>query len=116
LVCCLFQSGGREALSFGNKHAKYFMVGSCQWSNLYPLFCIHAQPIAIQFDNQFPRQRRSHSVCRNQISASGLKSATPDGSLQESTNEQTFPGRKKLLMENYFGLNLTIRLLVESNQ
>lgn len=84
------KSGGREALSFGNKHAKYFMVGSCQWSNLYPLFCIHAQPIAIQFDNQFPRQRRSHSVCRNQISASGLKSATPDGSLQESTNEQTF--------------------------
>ena len=92
------------------------MVGSCQWSNLYPLFCIRAQPTAIQFGNQFPWQRRSHPICRNQTSASTLKSEVPDGSVQESTNQATLLGRKKLLMEVYFALNLTICLFVESNQ
>ena len=92
------------------------MVGSCQWSNLYPLFCIRAQPNAIQFGNQFPWQRRSHPICRNQTSASALKSVAPDGSVQESTNQPTFLGRKKLLMEVYFALNLTLCLFVESSQ
>ena len=92
------------------------MVGSCQWSNLYPLFCIRAQPNAIQFGNQFPWQRRSRPICRNQISASTLKSVVPYGSVWESTNQPTFPGIKKLLMEVYFALNLTICLFVESNQ